>query len=112
MNKGKKPFIINLLIFTVITIVIWIMYSIYIAISSPAVINVPESALQSFDPTLDVEGLTKLQQSIYLSEEELEESVTTITIPEDTETEVATDETESSDISDAETNPANEETQP
>src|SRR5690606_25663517 len=86
--------IINATILTLITIVVWVAYSVYDAYVRPVDVIVPPETLENFEPRLDAEALSALQQSIYLTEEELSQSVNVVVIPEpeDVEDEEATDE--------------------
>lgn len=110
MTKSKRPLIINFFAFTLVTVLVWVVYSLYVAFTKPADINVPPQSLENFDTRLDAEALTKLQQSIYLTENELVESasVVVVTTPEGEETEEATNE----DLPIEEEIPANESEQP
>jgi hypothetical protein len=107
MTSSRRPFFINLAILTLITAVIWIIYSVYVALAKPVEIAVPPEALENFEAQLDAEALSKLQQSIHLTERELEESVSVVVAPEPEpeETPAPTEEPE-------EEIPANDETQP
>ncbi len=91
---NKKPFFINLISILLVTVLIWIGYSIYSALSKPAQINVPKEALEDFDATLDDEALIRLQESVYLNEEELVDSVTVVSTPQPENIEVEEGETE------------------
>lgn len=111
MTSSRRPFIINFIVLTLITAVIWILYSVYGALVKPVEVNVPPEALENFDARLDAEALSKLQQSIHLTESELEESGSVVVVPEE-ETEVEEETVTEVPEDSNEELPANDETQP
>jgi hypothetical protein len=115
MNK-KRPLIINFFALTLITVIVWVVYSLYVALTKPTDITVPPQALENFDTRLDAEALTKLQQSIYLTENELVESASVVVIPTIEETEQEEEEIDEELLSEEELQeeeiPANESVQP
>ena len=78
MKNNRKPFIIKLGYLTIVTTLFWIAYSAYAAFNKPVDVAIPPESLQTFDPTLDEGALSTLQQSIYLTEEDLTSTIVDI----------------------------------
>jgi len=105
----QKPTFVNIIVLTLVTVFIWIGYSIYASLSRPISTEVPQEALENFDPTLDAEAVSKLQQSIYLGEDEI---VASTPQPEEEIEEVLEEEVIEEESPTPTATPANEETQP
>lgn len=70
MKKLKAPGLVTVAIFTTITIVFWVFYSLYTILISPSSQKVPPEILAPISPTLDVETLDKLQDRVFFKEGE------------------------------------------
>ncbi len=68
MNKLEKPRILTVTIFTTITIIFWVFYSLYNVIKSTPPINVDPKILKPFNPNLDQEALNRLENRIFFEE--------------------------------------------
>ncbi len=76
MNKKKsKPVVVKLAIFTVITVFIWIGFEVYRALTQRPAPEVPAEVLKSLDPSLDTNSLGKLENRLYLKDEEIGDTV-------------------------------------
>lgn len=84
MKKTKTPTLVILSILTVITIVIWIVFSIVRVWTKPESIDISSKILKPLSPTLDSESLNQLNQRIFFSEREIEEIISTIPSPSPT----------------------------
>lgn len=73
MKKQKLPAVVVLLVMTVVTVICWIVFDVYWALSNKPSPVVSEEVLRPLNPVLDENALTSLQ-----SREELPED----TIPE------------------------------
>ncbi|KKQ95955.1 MAG: hypothetical protein UV74_C0013G0559 [Candidatus Woesebacteria bacterium GW2011_GWB1_43_14] len=74
--KSKRPFVVNLIILSAITVVIWISFETYRVFTKEPPFPVPEEILekdesQRFTFKLDPEVLGGLQNRIYLNEIEI-----------------------------------------
>lgn len=81
MNKKKRPFLVNVAILSLITVAVWIVFSVIRVYKKPTPINVPPELLEPVIPTLDLETLNNLQGKYYFSE--FDNVVTNITPPEE-----------------------------
>lgn len=57
MKNKKLPSIVALLILTLITVVFWIMFTIYRAFTKPVKITIPDETVSQITPKLDVETI-------------------------------------------------------
>lgn len=69
--KLKPPRIITVLIFTTITLVIWIIAGVIAVFKSDKVVDVAEEIRMPFDPALDIEQINAIEKSLYFSQNEL-----------------------------------------
>lgn len=58
-NQKRTPNLITTLILTVITVLSWISFSIYRALTKPGPVVVPPEILTPLDPSLDLQDLEK-----------------------------------------------------
>lgn len=66
MNKNKLPSLVVLLILTLITVVFWIMFSVYRTYTNKEVsTNVPREILLPISPNLDESTIDIMQTKIY-----------------------------------------------
>ena len=114
--RPKPPRAVTITIFTTITIVFWVFFSVYRILTSEPTPQVPPSILESLDPSLDTAALESLPQRLYFTNEEIiefrnasfginevgilfeEEVDTSIVEPENDSTESSTLETDDSDF--------------
>ncbi len=67
-NKTRLPNLIILLILTSITIVFWVVFSIYSAVSKPPNIELPNELLEDVNPKLDSETVNQIKSRNYYEE--------------------------------------------
>ena len=77
MKKNKLPSVITILILTLITIVVWISLSIYLALSKKLAPSVPEEISKPLTPTLDMDSLGKIQSRLFLDDIQIPEVILT-----------------------------------
>ena len=65
MRNKKTPALVNLAIYTTITIFLWIFFDIYRALRKPVVVDVDQKILEPVYPILDKNILEELKNSIY-----------------------------------------------
>lgn len=65
MKKEKLPGVIVIFILTVITIVFWVSFRIYITVSNNKPVTVSEEILLPVDPKLDTETINQMEGRIY-----------------------------------------------
>lgn len=91
MEKQKRPSFVIIWILTVITIFLWISFSVYRAFTVTPSIKVPDDILKPITPLLDSETLSKINQRVFFEEGEIRQiliSTPAITpTPTETETE-------------------------
>jgi len=74
-KRSKYPPIVRFLLFTTITVIIWVTFEVYRSLTIEPDPVVPEEILAPLDPTLDSTRLDELQRRVNLSEEEIGETV-------------------------------------
>jgi hypothetical protein len=75
MKKTKLPNIVAVLILTLITVVMWVSFSIYRAVVSAPSAVVPAAVSQPLTPTLDSEAMTLLESRVFIDESQIPDSV-------------------------------------
>jgi hypothetical protein len=108
MKKPKAPGIVTMAIFTTITIVAWVFFSVYRALTVKPPVSVPQQILQPINPELDIMALDRLERGIFFEEEEIVEFSTEAAVPtvpptteEAVEEEIATEEAEIIEVEEA-----------
>lgn len=66
MKKRRRPFVVNFLILTVITTLIWVVFDVYRSFTTKPKPDVPSEILAPIDPTLDKDVLDNLSKKVYL----------------------------------------------
>jgi len=85
MNKRKKtPFIVVIAYSSVITVVIWIIFDVYRALTVKPAPPVAPNILEPITPSLDVDALDRLQNKIYLEDTEIGDTSIVTPTPEAT----------------------------
>lgn len=91
MKKATKlPNIVAVLILTLITVVMWVSFSIYRAVVSAPSAVVPAAVSQPITPSLDAEAMTLLESRIFIDETQIPDSVVSQTSPSATPAPIAT----------------------
>lgn len=72
MTKPKPPKLVTMAVFTTITIIFWVFFSIYEAITADYPASVSEKMLEPISPSLDNEVLKSLEGKIYFNEDEID----------------------------------------
>jgi hypothetical protein len=80
MEKKKMPNLVALGILTLVTIILWIGFGTYRAITSEAPAKVTAEILEPLSPILDTETLGLISNRLFFQEQELPETV--ISTPE------------------------------
>lgn len=68
MKKDKTPSYIKVGIFTVVTTLAWIFFSVYRILTTKPAPNVASQILAPFNPTLDLEKIEDMETRIYFEE--------------------------------------------
>lgn len=71
MKKNKLPSLITILVLTLITVLMWVGFSIYQAFSKPAISSVPDSISSTISPILDSNTIKKIESSIFFDESQI-----------------------------------------
>ena len=71
MQKSKLPNLITILILTLITVLMWIGFTIYRAIVSTPEPSVPSNISAKLTPTLDIETLNKVESALFFNESQI-----------------------------------------
>lgn len=71
MKKQKLPTLVVIAILTTVTIVFWIIYSLYNSIVSKPVLNIPSGVLDEVSPEIDIPALDKIGQRVFFEEDQI-----------------------------------------
>jgi hypothetical protein len=82
MKKRRAPRLVTVAILTTLTVIFWIIYSLYDVLTSTPPVNVPPEILAPINPTLDKDALDSIQERVYFEENEAEIFI----IPQETPT--------------------------
>jgi len=98
MNRKKRyPAIVYLAIISLITILVWISFEAFRALSTTPKSEVSPETLEPISPTLDEEALNDLQSSIFLNESEIADTQLTLpSLPTEGDDELAEETTQES----------------
>jgi hypothetical protein len=72
MKKPKAPKLVTVAIFTTITIIFWVFFSLYKVFTSKDPVTVDPKLLETLNPTLDTQTLGTLKQKTFFREGEFE----------------------------------------
>lgn len=64
MHKNKLPGLIILMVFTLVTVVFWILFNIYRSFSATLSIDIPEKIILQITPKLDRETIETMKSKI------------------------------------------------
>lgn len=68
MKKPKAPRLVTVAIFTTITIIFWVFFSLYSVLTSKPEVNVDPKLLEPINPTFDTKALNALDGRIFIEE--------------------------------------------
>ena len=105
MEKQKRPNFVTIGILTVITIFLWIGFSVYRAFTITPSIEVSDEIIKPITPTLDTETLSKIDQRVFFEEGEIRQILISTPAATPTPTPI---ETETEEITTKSATPANE----
>jgi hypothetical protein len=71
MKKPKAPRLLTVAIFTTITIIFWVFFSVYTVLTTEPPINVPSELLIPISSELDLQALDKLTKRVFIEEGEV-----------------------------------------
>jgi hypothetical protein len=72
MRKQKTPALVNLAIYTTITVFLWIFFDVYRALKKAPVLDIDNKTLEPVNPNLDKNLLDEIYQSVYYDKSSLE----------------------------------------
>lgn len=81
MKKIKLPNGVAILVLTLITVVMWVSFSIYHAVGKKPDVKVPTEVSKPLSPTLDVEVINMIESRSYLDDSQIPQNVVTGPIP-------------------------------
>lgn len=71
MKKPKTPKLVTVAIFTTITVIFWVFFEVYEALSDTPDIQVSENLLSPVNPQLDLQSLQQIETRMYIDENEV-----------------------------------------
>ncbi|OGM28356.1 hypothetical protein A2962_00735 [Candidatus Woesebacteria bacterium RIFCSPLOWO2_01_FULL_39_61] len=72
MKKQKAPRLVTVAIFTTVTLIFWVFFSLYNILTSKPVIHVDSKLLEPLDPNLDRNALGQLGSRVFFEEEDVD----------------------------------------
>ena len=81
MKKPPAPRLVTVAIFTTITVIFWIFFSVYTILTKEADIKVPPELLEPIDPTLDIESLQSISERVHFEESDVVSPIITVSTP-------------------------------
>lgn len=90
MKKTKLPSYITILVLTLLTVVVWIAFSIYRALTTKPEPVVPAEISQLLTPSLDKETINLIQTRVFIDDTEIEDNVVNVTTSKAVPTPVST----------------------
>lgn len=81
MKKPPAPRLVTVAIFTTITVIFWIFFSVYTVLTQTPDIKVPPELLEPIDPTLDVESLEELSERVHYEEVDVTTPIIVVSTP-------------------------------
>ena len=107
MEKQKRPSFVIIGILTVVTIFLWISFSVYRAFTTTPSIKVPDDILKPIIPTLDSKTLSKIDQRVFFEEGEIRQILISTPATTPTPTPIPT-EVETEEVATESASPATE----
>lgn len=75
MQKNKLPNIVSILILTLITVVMWVSFNIYRAVTEKPAPAVPKTISDSISPKLDTDTINKIESSVFMDSSQIPQNV-------------------------------------
>lgn len=79
MKKPKSPRLVTVAIFTTVTLIFWVFFSLYNILVSTPVIDVSADLLEPLNPELDTTVLNSLSDKVFVEEGDVENVLPTPT---------------------------------
>ncbi len=77
MKKIKLPNAVAILVLTLITVVMWVSFSIYHAVGKKPDVKIPAEVSKPLTPTLDTEVINMIESRTYLDDSQIPQNVVT-----------------------------------
>jgi len=68
MRKPPTPTIVTLVVFTTVTVILWIFISVYNILINKPVVDVPQELLEPINASLDTAQLQKISEKVFFEE--------------------------------------------
>ncbi|KKR11687.1 MAG: hypothetical protein UT39_C0004G0046 [Candidatus Woesebacteria bacterium GW2011_GWA1_39_21] len=68
MRKQKTPALVNLAIYTTITVFLWIFFDVYRSLKKAPVLNIDSKILEPIDPNLDTNLLQEIESATFFDQ--------------------------------------------
>lgn len=81
MKKSKIPSLVTVVILTTITMVFWLLFSIYRVFTKTPQLNIAPQIIEPLDPLLDKNTLDKLQGTTYFEESQIPQTTSLTPTP-------------------------------
>jgi len=75
MKKEKTPAIVSLAIFTLITSIVWIFFSLYRVFSKKTDVKVSENIIEPFSPDLNEKTISEIENKVFIDQNQIPDIV-------------------------------------
>jgi cytoskeletal protein RodZ len=81
MNKNKMPSAVLILILTLVTVILWVLFSIYRAITVKPAPTIPDQVSATLNPTLDQNSIYRIESNIFFNDSQVPDNILTAPTP-------------------------------
>jgi len=81
MKKPPAPRLVTVAIFTTITVIFWVFFSVYTILTQIPDTKVPPELLEPIDPTLDIESLQDISGRVHFEENDVVSPIVVVSTP-------------------------------
>lgn len=71
MKRAKAPKLVTVAIFTTVTIVFWVFYTLYNILVGEPSLNIDPVLLEPINPNLNIDALDKIEKRLFYTQEEV-----------------------------------------
>jgi hypothetical protein len=75
MQKNKLPNIVSILILTLITVIMWVSFSVYRAVTDKPAPTITKTISEPLSPRLDTDTINKIESSVFLDSSQIPQGI-------------------------------------
>jgi hypothetical protein len=81
MKRNKLPSLITILVLTLLTIILWVSFSVYRAITAKPTESVPAAVSNPITPTLDQTEINTIESAVFLDNSQIPQNLVAASAP-------------------------------